>query len=59
MRSLSIYSQKDRKEFSNPTTLFNEDLKEIIMKIWMNRDFLNAADLNELTFFYKKGFFEK
>lgn len=58
MKAIKIYSTADQREFMNPTTYFNEELRETLMRIWMNRDFLNKHDLESLKTFMNKSFYE-
>lgn len=52
------YTSYDRFEFMNPPNWHEEQLRDFLMQIWLNRNFIDENDLKKLEYMSTKGLFK-
>lgn len=52
---LNPYEKHDSEEWRNPLSMQDSELRDILQKIWINRNFLNKKDIDKLQHFAVKG----
>ncbi len=59
MRKTVKYSKEDFIEFNEPTMFSNEELRDVLMQIWINRNCITKDDIKLLQELSSKGLFKE